>query len=262
MATTTNYGWTTPDDTNLVKNGASDIRTLANAIDSTVKTNDNNALKATLADAKGDIFAASAADTVSRLAVGTNGQLLTADSSASLGVKWADAPSSGWTLIQSITANNTTSTYTFSSIPATYNHLIILGKGLTSTNSAAVLGGVRFNGDTGANYSVYGTGANTGGGAPINRTSTVSTLADAWVASYNGASTLNSGLFLMKVYNYQGSDVLFEIAYSTMNSSTVPYSGIVSGHWTGSAVNSVTLLNHFPAASNFNAGTIALYGAN
>ena len=36
MATTTNYGWTTPDDTALVKDGASAIRSLGSAIDSTV----------------------------------------------------------------------------------------------------------------------------------------------------------------------------------------------------------------------------------
>lgn len=42
MATTTNYSWTTPDDTNLVKNGASDIRTLANAIDTSLKTVQNS----------------------------------------------------------------------------------------------------------------------------------------------------------------------------------------------------------------------------
>lgn len=36
MATTTNYAWTTPDDTNLVKNGASDIRTLAGGVDTSL----------------------------------------------------------------------------------------------------------------------------------------------------------------------------------------------------------------------------------
>lgn len=35
MATTSNYGWTIPDDTDLVKNGALAIRTLGNAIDTT-----------------------------------------------------------------------------------------------------------------------------------------------------------------------------------------------------------------------------------
>ena len=38
MATTTNYGWTTPNDTDLVKDGASAIRTLGSSIDSTVFT--------------------------------------------------------------------------------------------------------------------------------------------------------------------------------------------------------------------------------
>ncbi len=33
MATTTNYGWTTPDNTDLVKDGALAIRTLGSAID-------------------------------------------------------------------------------------------------------------------------------------------------------------------------------------------------------------------------------------
>ena len=36
MATTTNNGWTTPDDTALVKDGASAIRTLGSAIDTTL----------------------------------------------------------------------------------------------------------------------------------------------------------------------------------------------------------------------------------
>jgi hypothetical protein len=36
MATTTNYGWTTPDNTGLVKDGASNIRTLGSSVDSTL----------------------------------------------------------------------------------------------------------------------------------------------------------------------------------------------------------------------------------
>jgi len=37
MATTTNFGWSTPDDTALVKNGASAIRTLGSSADTTVQ---------------------------------------------------------------------------------------------------------------------------------------------------------------------------------------------------------------------------------
>lgn len=40
---------------------------------------------------KGDLIAATASATVSRLGVGTNGQVLTADSTASTGMKWATA---------------------------------------------------------------------------------------------------------------------------------------------------------------------------
>ncbi len=37
MATTTNYGWTTPNDTDLVKDGAAAIRTLGSSVDTTTK---------------------------------------------------------------------------------------------------------------------------------------------------------------------------------------------------------------------------------
>ena len=88
MATTTNYSWTTPDDTALVKDGAAAIRSLGTAIDSTVFTNAGAAIAKTIVDAKGDIIAATAADTVARLAVGANDTVLTADSSTATGLKW------------------------------------------------------------------------------------------------------------------------------------------------------------------------------
>ena len=81
MPTTTNYGWTTPADTDLVKDGAAAIRSLGTAIDTTVFNNAGAAIAKTIVDAKGDLIAATAADTVARLAVGSNNQVLTADSS-------------------------------------------------------------------------------------------------------------------------------------------------------------------------------------
>jgi hypothetical protein len=56
----------------------------------------NGAIAKTIVDAKGDLIAATAADTPARLAVGTNGQFLTADSTAATGLAWT-TPAGGST---------------------------------------------------------------------------------------------------------------------------------------------------------------------
>jgi len=84
MATTTNYGWTTPDDTALVKDGASAIRTLGTSVDTTTK---NLNPSTTLGDIE---YRSSTANTNTRLGIGTTGQVL----SVSGGVPaWATASS-------------------------------------------------------------------------------------------------------------------------------------------------------------------------
>ena len=70
MANTTNYNWETPDDTDLVKDGAAAIRTLGSSIDTTTKAlNPSTTL--------GDIeYRSSTANTNTRLPIGTTGQIL------------------------------------------------------------------------------------------------------------------------------------------------------------------------------------------
>ena len=84
MASSPIYNWPEPDNTDLVKNGALAMRTLGNAIDTTMAT----MTPKSLVDAKGDLIAASAADTPARLAVGNNGETLVADSSTSTGLRY------------------------------------------------------------------------------------------------------------------------------------------------------------------------------
>jgi hypothetical protein len=86
MATSPIYSWPEPDNTDLVKNGALAIRTLGNAIDTTMAT----MTPKSIVDAKGDIIAASANDTPARLAVGNNGETLVADSSTSTGLRYQE----------------------------------------------------------------------------------------------------------------------------------------------------------------------------
>ena len=118
---TTNFGWQMPTSTDLVTDLPADFEVFGQAVDTAlvdlkggttgqvlskasntnmdftwVTTDDANAIQNTIVDAKGDLIAASAADTPARLAVGTNGQTLVADSTASTGLAWA-TPASGST---------------------------------------------------------------------------------------------------------------------------------------------------------------------
>jgi hypothetical protein len=115
MATTTpNFGWPVPTSTDLVKDGATAIEGLGDAIDASlldlkggttgqvlsktsntdmdfawVAQDDSNAIQNAIVDAKGDIIVATANDTPARLAVGTNGQVLKANSATATGLEWA-----------------------------------------------------------------------------------------------------------------------------------------------------------------------------
>jgi len=95
MATSPIYGWLEPDNTDLVKNGALAIRTLGNAIDTTMGT----MVAKTVVDAKGDLIVGTAADTVGRLAVAENGSTLVADSSTSTGLRYQGTMAAGKNLV-------------------------------------------------------------------------------------------------------------------------------------------------------------------
>jgi hypothetical protein len=58
-----------------------------------VTSDDANAIQNSIVDAKGDLIAASANDTPARLAVGTNGQVLKANSATATGLEWGSASS-------------------------------------------------------------------------------------------------------------------------------------------------------------------------
>ena len=75
----------------------------------------------TLLDARGDLIVASAADAPGRLAVGADGQVLLADSTQPLGVKWGSVPGGGSgsasTEIERFTATASQTAFTLSATP-------------------------------------------------------------------------------------------------------------------------------------------------
>jgi len=94
-----------------------------------------------IVDAKGDLIAGTAADTVARLAVGTNNQILVADSTQTTGLKWA---SQTVTAIDSATVTTNQGTNSTS-----YTDLTTAGPSVTLTTgtTAIVMFGARYNDD-------------------------------------------------------------------------------------------------------------------
>jgi hypothetical protein len=122
---TTNYGFVMPSPTDLVTDLPADFDVFGQAVDTQMLANANAAIAKSIVDAKGDIIAATAADTVSRLAVGANNTVLTADSSTATGLKWAAAAGGGKVLqvvqatYSTATATSTTGTWIDTGLSAT-----------------------------------------------------------------------------------------------------------------------------------------------
>jgi hypothetical protein len=113
MATTTNYGWSTPDDTSLVKDGAAAIRTLGSSVDTTTKALNPST---TLGDVE---YRSATANTNTRLGIGTTGQVLTVTGGVPV---WATPASGGaWTSIAS--GSLSTGTLSLTGISGSYKDL-------------------------------------------------------------------------------------------------------------------------------------------
>jgi|688.fasta_scaffold192137_2 hypothetical protein len=152
MATTTNYSWDTPDDTDLVKDGAAAIRTLGSSVDTTVK---NLNPETTLGDLA---YRSSTANVKTRLGLGTAGQVLQVNSGATA-PEWATPSPGGLTLLSTTTLSGASTSITSISQSYTNLHIIATNVYVGVANTMYC----RFNADdTAANYNTSAINNNNG----------------------------------------------------------------------------------------------------
>lgn len=250
MATTTNYGWTTPDDTALVKDGASAIRTLGSSIDSTLKTQIDAQIPDALLTTKGDLIAATGASTPARLAVGTNDQVLIADSTAATGIKWGAAPAGGMTQLATGSLSGSPST-SITSISGSYKNLY-----LTVRNQYTTLGDllqIRLNN---ASTSIYDY---------VNiRSSTTTVSATAATSQFqpqttSGTTDTKSSLAFF-IYDYADANAYKSCNWFAANFGSAMQAVVGGGGFSStSAITSIQILNN-GTSQNFAGGTYTLYG--
>jgi len=248
MATTTNYSWTTPDDTALVKDGAAAIRSLGTSIDTTTK---NLNPSTTLGDIE---YRSSTANTNTRLAIGSTGNVLT----VSGGVPTWAAPAGGsdnFTLINAGGTSLTSATEITVSGISGKNKLLIYCIGASTTSSYFGMG-LRLNADSTANnYTGFGINNSSSAGAQYNQG--IGSIG-YWDIFYTGTPASSNGNFVATIEGTNTSGIKpIQVASTAGGSSPEPYN--FTGYYAGSsAISSITLIS---SSGNFDAGTVYVYGA-
>jgi hypothetical protein len=219
-----------------------------------VAQDDSNAIQNSIVDAKGDLIAASANDTPARLAVGTNGQVLTADSTAGTGLAWATPAVTNPNLVLIASGTLSGASVTFSSL-SNYDELILIAYGMTnSTGNGYPV--VRVNNNSTTNYDVFSMYQNT---AAFTEYTGIG--ADVYYLN-TGLSlrTSNANIVDFKFTNCKSTGFTNISGFSTVvNSASVRTTEISSGIYGVS--EAVSSLVFYQTGGNWAGGSYRLYGA-
>ena len=243
MATTTNYGWTTPNDTDLVKDGAAAIRTLGSSIDTTTKAlNPSTTL--------GDIeYRSATANTNTRLGIGSNGQYLTITGGVPA---WGGISAGGMTLLSTTTLSG--ATVTISSIDQTYKDLLIIVSGVTNATADGIIR-IAPNGSTTISYA-----------SQLNEGQMTTAFEGThWKVTNNpaGVRTNADNSFAITINNYASTSATKPAqhygGYQGTYLGTPYYSAAAALGFinTTSAISSLVFSN---SGGNLSTGTVLLYG--
>jgi hypothetical protein len=206
-------------------------------------------IQPTLFTTKGDILVATGNANPVRQAVGTDGQVLTADSAQADGVTWATPASGGMTLISTTTLSGATTT--LSSIPQTYNYLYLTVEGVTGNTANSQIRILPNNVNNLFNYSrVQDATAGKETNEAIGLTATLSTL-----------RTDANNVFTIIIDNYT-SAARFKPVQSYgifVNTSSAPITNALWGAFrSNTAITSLVL--DYGGTNTFSGGTVRLYG--
>ena len=204
----------------------------------------------TVIDAKGDLLAGTAADTIDRIAVGANDTVLTADSSTATGLKWATpASGGGMTLISTTTLSG--ASITLSSIPQTYNNLqLVIRNFLPATDSRNLF--LRFNGDSSAtyNYALNGEADN----------QSFSATRIHFIRESDNTVDRSFGVATLFDYTNTTTWKLGEIYSMGVHTTTTTNFNLESGMCAFGQTSAITSIVLSPETGNFTSGTAYLYG--
>jgi hypothetical protein len=131
-----------------------------------VAADDTNAIQNAIVDAKGDLIAASAADTPARLAVGNNGETLVADSSTATGLRYQGSQVAGKNAViggsfdiwqRGTTATTSSGAYTGADRWFSFTMTAANSSQVTLAAGSPCTYGVKFTSTSGTNSVLYGT---------------------------------------------------------------------------------------------------------
>lgn len=207
-------------------------------------------------DAKGDLLAGDAADSVARLAAGVAGQILVPNTAEATGLKWVDG---GMVKLYDSTLGAATASFDITAIAADYEFLklALYLRGDTAAASTTAL--LRFNGDAAANYdrqSIAGSAAAAAVAEQFGQTSV--TIAETMPANTATANVFGFVVLEIPGYAMTVNNKVFQALASTKIgvATTNLRAQQVAGFWRSSvAITQITIL---PGAGNWNTGSRAI----
>jgi hypothetical protein len=203
------------------------------------------------AAAKGDLVVGTTTNDSGILGVGSTDQVLTVDSSTATGLKWAAPAAGGMTLISTTTLSGATTT--LSSIPQTYNSLVIIVSGMTANTSNKVFRGLPLGNADNSTY-VFIEGAN----------NTTLQRSGSYLALYglNGTDRTNStNSCFIQIDNYASTTAIKPVIFYSRYQSDG--SGQKAPFGAGAIQDNAAITSFafdYEGVNTFAGGTVLLYG--